>query len=344
LSKSIISPQLEALLKEMRSQVAELQVRPSAIPQTKPVVVSRGCSREKLIQLLMEGVESRFGIQPNNSVERKLENTLAHLDQESLFHWCEQLMPLPGNHHEWLGLVECLTVHETYFCRDMPTLDVVRKEIFPQIVSQEVIPDIIRREAKRNTPAIRIWSAACSTGEETYTLLFLLLEALLEAGHAYENNKGEIIPDSRWLLDVVGSDLSAQVLGTARGAVYSQFGLGSFREMPARFWRFFEAMEPSEATLPGAKYWKVRDFVTRLVRFQKHNLLSGEGIGHERDLTMCRNVMIYFDMDAKRQAQELLTSSLRSGGYLILGNTDPQLLPDHYTRRINNGVSWFLKR
>lgn len=332
------------MLKEMRSQVSELQTRPVDNRPIRPVVVPPGCSRERLIELLMGGVEQRFGIQPNGNVERKLRDSLAHLDEDNLVQWCEQILPLPAHHHEWLGLVECLTVHETYFCRDMPTLEVVRREIFPELIAHEVFPDLIEQAAKRSTPTIRIWSAACSTGEETYSLLFLLLESLLEAGYARENDRGEIIPDSRWILDIVGSDLSSQVLTTARGAVYAQFGLGSFRELPPRFWRFFEKVHASDATLPGANYWRVRDFVTKLVRFQKHNLLSGEAIGHQRDLTVCRNVMIYFDKEAKFRVQDLLASSLCPGGYLILGSTDPQLLPERYERKVNNGVFWYLKR
>ena len=301
-----------------------------------PQSVPAGCSRERLVEYLTRGIEQRFGIVPTHAVVKKLERIFTPLETQVLSGWIEQILPLPATHPEWLGIVENVTVHETYFARDPGMLDTIGTVLFPELIENA------QRTGKR---LIRVWSAACSTGEEPYNLAFLLLEALFKAGCATETACGEILLDPGWMIDICGTDLSSQVISSAREAVYTDFGLGSFRNLPKRMWNMFEKHDPADGgSIPGATYYKVRDFVARHVRFHQHNLLSGELPGTERDLVVCRNVMIYFEQDGKMTVQKSLAKHLVKDGFLMLGGTDTQLLPEWYERRSGGGVAWYRKK
>ena len=339
MEQSIISDELKQLLGVITTQTRSIRAQQQAVPAITPCIsVPVGSSRAQLVEILTAGIEQRFGIVPTAAVEKKLERIFEPLATQALTEWIEQILPLPASHPEWMGIVENVTVHETYFARDPGMLEVIGNVLMPQL---------IEKAESEGRPPIRIWSAACSTGEEPYNLAFLLLEALLKAGHASENANCEIVPNPGWVIDVCGTDLSSQVISTARHAVYTDFGLGSFRNLPQRMWRMFEKLDTGAGDgdgIPGATYYKVRDFVSRHVRFHQHNLLSGDLPGTERDLVVCRNVMIYFEQDGKITVQKSLAQRLSKDGFLMMGGTDMQLLPELYERCSGGGVAWYKKK
>lgn len=288
-------------------------------------------SRHEVVQILMEEVERRYGIAPGEQVERKLLRVFEAMSFELLAAWSSELLAPGAAEAEWLSLVESLTVHETYFCRDRDQLGLLQSEILPGLI-----------EARQRSGAhrLRIWSAGCASGEEPYNLAMLALLALKEAGCAVERGDGSIVPSPRWSVSVLGSDVSAQMIRIAKGATYTAADMGAFRDMDPHLWHFFEEADRQEGG--RERTFRVRSCVSDITRFRRHNLLEPLVEAEPFDLIMCRNVLIYFDSN-KKPVQDLLCGSLAGGGALMLGATDALLCSGGVERRQRNGIFWYRK-
>ena len=184
---------------------------------------------------------------------------------------------------------DLLSTNETYFFREEYQL---------RAFADEIVPEIVSRKSERT---LRVWSAGCSTGEEPYTIAILVAE-LMERG----------VLDG-WDVEVVGSDISQRVLKVARKGVYTST---SFREFDDRYSRYFED--------DGGGAMRVKDEIKKRVTFSHLNLLDKFKIRllGKMDVIFCRNVLIYFDMDAKKSVIESYYDKLDWGGYLLLGNSE----------------------
>jgi len=178
------------------------------------------------------------------------------------------------------AVVEALTTNETSWFRDVGPFDALRDHIVPAW-----------RDAGRGT-RLRVWSAACSTGQEPYSIAMALADHVPAPG-----------------LDVLATDLSEQVLERARRGLYSQLEVN--RGMPA-------PLLVRHLTRVGSG-WQVADDVRRAVTFRRHNLLDAPPVGGPFDIVFLRNVLIYFDPVAKRAVLERVRGALRPGGWLVLG-------------------------
>ncbi len=186
-------------------------------------------------------------------------------------------------------LVDNLTTNETYFFRESPQL---------RAFSEEILPDLRQRLAARST--LRIWSAGCSTGEEAYTIAILLLES----GDWWRN----------WQVEILGSDINQRVLHTARRGVYKKTAhRATSPEMLAKY--FVEEEKGS---------YRIIDKVRELVSFSYVNLLDPykTSLISNMDIIFCRNVIIYFDREAKKKVIGSFYDKLRDGGYLLLGHSE----------------------
>lgn len=270
---------------------------------------------ENLVEWLALEVRRRVGIAVNEQVRSKLATIAGRAKREDLVTWVQTLHRAESGSSDWLSLVEMLTVHETYFLRDPGQLDFVRKTALGEAVKRA-------RQAGRNS--LQIWSAACSTGEEAYSLAFLAIEALADAGEVTIDSSGGLRWRTPWRIDVLGSDLSRPAVETARRGVYRDFGLGAFRSLPATYWRFFERSEEEEGPIKAAT-WKVRPDIARMVRFTQFNLMAEVPPASKCDVVLCRNVLIYFDPPGKRHVFRLIHRVLEPQGYAVFGPTD---IPD----------------
>ena len=193
-------------------------------------------------------------------------------------------------HDEFQSLVESLTTHETYFFREYPML---------RVWADETLPEILTRKRAVGDTHLDIWSAGCSTGEEAYTLAIILRE---------------VIDDfDRWDIRLNATDISRPVLRKARRATY---GERSVRDVPAAYRQRWFRQDGDE--------WALTLPITRLVRFRHANLLD-RAIADEfrgQDFIFCRNVLIYFDDESRRQAMSLFYDSLDVGGYIFLGHSE----------------------
>jgi chemotaxis protein methyltransferase CheR len=283
----------------------------------------------------MREVEKRFGIMPNEQVERKMLRIFDSMPIQELDQWTSKLLSPSALEAEWVSLVESLTVHETYFNRDKDLM---------QMLQDVILMNLFTAKKEAGNSSLRIWSSACSSGEEVYNLVSLALQTLLKAGAAVERNDDSIMPLAPWRLDVLGTDISSQVIRQAKNAIYGDFGMGSFRDVSPRMMRFFELHPCHNEQGKNGRYFKVRPFVTNHTRFRRHNILDPMHDGALFDLIICRNVLIYFNTLKKREAQKRLYDALAPGGILILGTTDVLMDPDRYDRLSGNGGFWYVKK
>jgi len=299
-------------------------------------IVSRVASHAETVRFLMDEIEMRYCIVPTAALSSKLFKAFQHLSLAEFDDWADRLSNLSAADPAWLGLVESLTAQQRYFNREPGLLLVVRRGILARLISGA---------EKDPSPAIRILSVGCTTGEEAYDLAFQLLEALREAGHATTDGEGAIVVDPRWRIEVIGSDVSRQAMEIGAAAVYSDHWLGSFQGMHQKMWHFFEGTPaPKEQWVPGARYWQVKHFARRHVRFQHCDLLAGVPPVTGCDLTICRDVLTYFDHEGKLKVQRMLAASLKPGSFLLQGDSDAQLLPELYLRESEAGLPYFRKR
>ncbi|CAI6080919.1 CheR family methyltransferase [Cohnella sp. JJ-181] len=164
------------------------------------------------------------------------------------------------------------------------------------LLMERFLPDMLKR-----SPKLKVWSAACSTGEEPYTIA-MILDRLGALGQA----------------TLIASDIDEGVLARAKNGVYPE---RSVREVPK---------EMAAAYLSGSgDAFQVDEKLKRAVRFQKQNLLFDD-FQDGFDLIVCRNVMIYFTEEAKQQLYEKFAKALKPGGILFVGSTEQIFSPGQY--------------
>lgn len=285
----------------------------------------------QLLERFVDVVGRTLGFRDGPQLRAKLAACLAELEP----HQRQELVSSLGGgaipSRPVQEVVRRIAVHETFFYRDAPQLDLFR---------QQVLPALTEAKRRRGDYTYRIWSAGCSTGEEAYTWAMLILEHLMVLGEALELSPGVISPMPGWQVSVLGTDMAFGAVVTARGACYADFGLSPFRDCPPTWRRFFQAPRRDDDT--PARLLEVRPGVRSIVSFDVHNLLGPTPPLTDCDIVCCRNVMIYFDDDGKRRAQGLLDRALKPGGHLLLGPTDTPMLP-HYTPLANH-VSPILRK
>lgn len=222
-------------------------------------------------------------------LERRLNRRLEQHQLKSFSEYYHFLRYDRKREDELVVLIDNLTTNETYFFRESAQL---------RAFTEEILPELQQRNAERKS--LRIWSAGCSTGEESYTIAMLLLES----GDWWRN----------WQVEIIGSDINQRVLHTARKGVYKK---GSHRATPPDMLRKYFVEEAKGD-------FRIADTVRELVSFSYVNLLDPHKTSLIRDLDIifCRNVIIYFDRDAKKKVIETFYDKLREGGFLLLGHSE----------------------
>ena len=197
-------------------------------------------------------------------------------------------------------VVDSMTTNETQFFREMPHYDALRTEVIPRLIEQ--------RQVQRR---LRFWSAASSTGQEAYSLGMMLLEMGLHD----------------WNIQILGTDLSTQVLDRARAGKFHQIEVN--RGLPASLLvKYF--------TRAGLE-WQLKDEVRRMVRFESIDLRNSMRSLGPFDVVFCRNVLIYFDIETKKRILADIRSTLYGGGYLLLGGSETTLNLDSVYQRVPIG-------
>jgi chemotaxis protein methyltransferase CheR len=234
-------------------------------------------------------LEARTGQQLTMSRRWRIETALSSLLRERGIATLDELITILVMGKEpslSQRVVEALLNNETYFFRDRTPFDMLRQTVLPRLAE-------LRGTSKR----LRIWSAGCSTGQEVYSLAMMFAEDALRW--------------NGWSIDIVGSDVSENVVHRARSGTYTQFevqrGLGVTQMI-----RWFEETEAG---------WRAIEALRKNIRFQVHNLLEAPpspGAG-QFDIVLCRNVLLYLNADKKKLAFDRLASALSPDGLLMLG-------------------------
>ncbi len=212
-------------------------------------------------------------------------------------------------------IVDAITTNETSFFRDSTPFDLLRHKLIPELIDR-------RRIAGTKPIPIRIWSAACSTGQEAYSIGIVLKELLGDL-RAYD-------------IRIVGTDISDRAVAQASYAYFSRLELD--RGMSAdKITRHFTA---------AGDRWKVRDEIRAMASFRVANLLQPLSFPAPFDIVFCRNVAIYFTEPDKAQLFRNIGKHLAKDGTLIIGSTESigGVCPEFEPHRHMRGVFYRLRK
>ncbi len=270
---------------------------------------------DKEFKQLRDFLYEKSGIFVNESrkylFENRLLESLNRLHLSSYSAYVDYLLHKDPQQKELNAFFEKMTTNETSFFRNNPQLDLVRDRVFKKII-----------EDNAKTKKIRIWSAGCSSGEEPYTISMMLHEIL----------KNDI---SRWDIKITANDLSPAMLNIAKEATYSEYSL---RTTPKN-------IISSYFTKKGDLY-TVNPNVKKLVHFSQINLNESTQTSkvEQSDTIFCRNVMIYFDEDVRRNVLTAFYKNLKDDGVLVIGHSENLYnISDVFKVAQNIGVTFYSK-
>jgi chemotaxis protein methyltransferase CheR len=237
---------------------------------------------------LRDFIYDNSGIYIADTKKYLIENRLSRILQEKKLNSFEEylsLIKVSSNGNELARLFDAITTNETYFFREEQQLNVFTDTLIPKVLSQT------------KNARLRIWSAACSTGEEPYTLAIMLMEK-------YSSTRP---------FEIYATDISEGVLTSAKSAVYNSY---STRNIPEPYLKKYFSNSNNTHKLSSE--------VKNSVKFMKGNLIDHKTIKSLRgmDIIFCRNVLIYFDGKAKQKAVSNLYDCLNPGGYLVIGSSE----------------------
>jgi chemotaxis protein methyltransferase CheR len=205
-------------------------------------------------------------------------------------------------------VVDAMTTNETSFFRDLHPFETMRTELIPQAME--------RHQATRR---ISIWCAACSSGQEPYSLAMLIRHHFPQLAN--------------WTIDLSGGDLSHEMLARAREGLYSQLEIN--RGLPAPLLVKYFQKEGSA--------WRLKQEIRDMVRYHELNLNGNWPVTRGLDFLFLRNVLIYFDLETKKKILERARSVLSPEGILFLGGAETTLNVDDNWERFQQGKTVFYK-
>lgn len=244
---------------------------------------------EQLRRIIYERSGIHFPDNKKYILESRLGHRLRELDIDSFDQYIALLSMGPYQSDEFQEMFNRITINETSFFRNEPQLEVFERRILPELLE--------RRAASKR---LRIWSAACSSGEEPFTLAILVHRTL-----------GVRLAD--WRVEILGTDISERALAVADSGLYSDYALRSTGDLIRR--RYFRKDDEG---------WHLSDEIRQMVSFELHNLRDRMAARRHGtwDVIFCRNVMIYFDDDMKKRCVDLFGEVLAPDGTLFIGHSE----------------------
>lgn len=209
---------------------------------------------------------------------------------------------------EWKIIFQILNISETYFFRDKNQIDFIKNSILPKIIEKN-------RESKK----IKLWSAGCSTGEEAYTLSFLIHDSLMDI--------------RSWNISILATDLNIESIEKAKKAEYYDW---SFRGMEKNsILRHFDVFKDKYIVKPEYRYY---------IKFQQENLFHSF-LKEEIDFILCRNVFIYMQNDTISTILNVFSRALKENSFLVTGHNEVNSnLPNELKAFFSNGHNAYEKR
>ena len=185
--------------------------------------------------------------------------------------------------------VDAISTNETFFFRDIKPFNILGIELLKKLAANE--------NAKNNK--LRFWSAACSKGQEAYSIAISILE-----------NRNNIAGMD---FEIIGTDISSEVVEKAKTGIFNSFEIQ--RGLPVKLMiKYFDKLENG--------HWKAKDELMKHVKFEKRNLLEDTSDLGIFDCIFCRYVLIYFEDEKKREIANKLVQQLRKNGYFFTGTSE----------------------
>jgi chemotaxis protein methyltransferase CheR len=234
---------------------------------------------------------SRINLGPDKRqlVSARLGKRLRATNLPTLSEYCA-LLQSPGAEEELGHLIDAISTNHTFFFREIAHFDFLR---------EKAVPEMTERARIERWSKLRVWSAACSSGEEPYSIAMLLAGCM---------------PNLAWQVDA--TDISRRILAKAANAIYSQETVSRLAPDLVRT-HFQRGFGPQEG------YYRIKPALRERVSFHHLNLLEGQPPFTEPfQVIFCRNVMIYFDRATQEELVSRLARRLVPGGYLFVGHSE----------------------
>ena len=247
-------------------------------------------------RLLSELLKKRSGIALTEDKHYLLESRLLPVARSrqlnDISHLCQTIRTKPTE-ELLVEITEAMTTNESSFFRDIKPYEQLRSIVFPMMMN-----------SLATYKRMRIWSAACSTGQEPYTIGICIREdAAKMAG---------------WNFEIIATDLAKKVVDKAKLGIYSQFE--AQRGLPIQMLiKYFNSLPDTS--------WQLKDDIRNMVQFKTNNLMDDYKALGTFDIIFCRNVLIYFDDATKAKITEKMAKALPPHGVLILGSTESLIDP-----------------
>ncbi len=247
-----------------------------------------------VVKMFRNYISAAAGIQlrRQDKIEQALSERIDHLSFENPYNYFRYLKYHPDGSTELRHLLSLLTINESSFFRGEHQFRALR---------QKILPDICNLKLKQSpVPSLSVWSAACSTGEEPYSIAIEIMEKLQYP--------------QQWDIEILGTDVDKAILNEALKAEYNQWRLRNVSEN--RKQRYFKK--------EGNRF-KLTPEVKKICSFDYHNLMEEpypQSFSGKWDIIFCRNVFIYFDRDSIKWILKKFAELITEGGYLFLGNSE----------------------
>lgn len=267
---------------------------------------------EHYLELIQKGLQERHGVDfslyRKGTVRRRLSRRMAATNSENYRAYFHVLEKDP---EEYARLLRYLTIKVSRFFRNSPVFE---------ILSDEILPDIMKAKKSRNDKTLRIWCPGCAFGEEAYSVAITLVE--------YFETRLEKIEDLN--VSIFGTDIDEDALDRAGFGMYDSEGVKEVKKgiLDTYFTPIEGVKLRSQAGFTYDANYQVIESIRNLVNFSKHDLTSETkksppaGVIANYDLVLCRNVLAYFSQPLQKTAFSNLFNSLDPGGYLILGRSE----------------------
>lgn len=283
----------------------ERKIRPRGYDDKGDQMILSDELYDKFVKLIYKKIGLSYEYSKKYYVQKRLERRAQLFEMETLNEYYT-MIKFSSDSSEFYNLINDLTVNETYFFRDFPQLRNFAEDVLP-IFEKE------RQVEKR----VKIWCAACSTGEEAYTLSIILLEML---------EKPE-----EWEIQILASDINTEVLQSAKMGLYESRAI---RDVPPEYLeKYFTKRHDT---------YQINPSVRKLVSFKRINLMDKDAMGNINgcDFIFCRNCLIYFDEESRRSVVSSFYEALNPGGYVFLGHSESvgRISSDYILKRIGDTI------
>lgn len=225
-----------------------------------------------------------LGCYKEKQMHRRIDSLIAKLGVANYDDYFRLIKSDKNMLSEFLGH---MTINVSEFYRNPQQWEILKEEIYPMLINKN-----------KN---LKIWSAACSTGDEPYTLVMTLSEYLPLAN-----------------IKIIATDIDDEILNKAKSGLYTKKSIDALPKNYVE--KYFDYKD---------EIYAVKETVKRCVEFKKHNLLKDIYPGNV-DLIVCRNVLIYFTNEAKDNIYSNFRNSLKNGGVLFIGSTEQIIEAEKY--------------